>query len=391
MHEFLVANRADLVDRCRGKVAQRPARGTSDKELNFGISYFLDQLIETLQLEETSDSRDSSRSRKISGPSGGENSFLSDMGDGASRHGRELSQSGFTVGQVVHDYGDLCQSITELAVESEVGFTTQEFHTLNRCLDNVIADAVTEFMYQRDFVAADREANAVNQRLGAFAHELRNSLNSATLALGAIREGNVGLNGATGTVLDRSLVAMRKLIDHSLADVRMTAGMPIRHQVFSLSHFIDEVKLSAALEAGVEKCPFTVAHVNSSLAVDGDRDLLSSAVGNLLQNAFKFTEPRTAVSLSAYAVGDRILIDVEDHCGGLLPSEAETMFLPFTQSGENKTGLGLGLSISRRGVEANKGTLTVRDVPGSGCVFTIDLPRHQLTEPSLRLTEPSLS
>ncbi len=74
-----------------------------------------------------------------------------------------------------------------------------------------------------------------------------------------------------------------------------------------------------------------------------------------MQNAFKFTEPHTAVNLSAYAVADRVLIDVEDHCGGLLPNEAETMFLPFTQSGQNKTGLGLGLSLSRRSVEANRG------------------------------------
>ncbi len=59
------------------------------------------------------------------------------------------------------------------------------------------------------------------------------------------------------------------------------------------------------------------------------------------------------------------------------------MFLPFTQSGVNKTGIGLGLSISRRGVEVNKGTLSVRDVPGSGCVFTIDLPRHSVGEPIL--------
>jgi C4-dicarboxylate-specific signal transduction histidine kinase len=77
---------------------------------------------------------------------------------------------------------------------------------------------------------------------------------------------------------------------------------------------------------------------------------------------------------------DRVLIDVEDHCGGLLPSEPETMFLPFTQSGQNKTGLGLGLSLSRRSVEVNKGTLSVRYVPGSGCVFTIDLPRHSIAE-----------
>ena len=51
------------------------------------------------------------------------------------------------------------------------------------------------------------------------------------------------------------------------------------------------------------------------------------------------------------------------------------MFLPFTQGSADKSGLGLGLSIARRVIEANQGTLSVRDQPGSGCVFTIDLPR----------------
>jgi signal transduction histidine kinase len=128
------------------------------------------------------------------------------------------------------------------------------------------------------------------------------------------------------------------------------------------------------------QCPFTVSHVDSSLAIDVDRDLLSSAVSNVLQNAFKFTEAGTEVTLRAFAVADRVHIEVEDHCGGLLPSEAETMFLPFTQSGVNKTGIGLGLSISRRGVEVNQGTLSVRNVPGAVCVFTIDLPRHSVAE-----------
>lgn len=176
---------------------------------------------------------------------------------------------------------------------------------------------------------------------------------------------------------------MRRLIDLSLSHVRMNAGMPAQHRVFSVSDFVEEIKVSASLEAQVEGCPFTVSPVDSSLMVEADRDLLSSAVGNLLQNAFKFTDPHTAVNLRAYAVGGRVLIEVEDHCGGLLPSEAETMFLPFTQSGQNKTGLGLGLSISQRSVEVNKGTLSVRDLPGSGCVFTIDLPRHSLAEPAL--------
>jgi len=106
--------------------------------------------------------------------------------------------------------------------------------------------------------------------------------------------------------------------------------------------------------------------------------LLLSALENLLQNAFKFTHRHTEVSLNAYAAADRIRIDVEDHCGGLPPGAAEDMFLPFKQSGEDRSGLGLGLAICRRSVEANNGVLKVRDVAGSGCVFTIELPRHVL-------------
>jgi len=73
-----------------------------------------------------------------------------------------------------------------------------------------------------------------------------------------------------------------------------------------------------------------------------------------------------------------IRIDVEDHCGGLPQGAVEDVFLPFKQSGEDRSGLGLGLAICRRCVEANNGVLSVRDVAGSGCVFTIELPRRLL-------------
>ena len=86
-------------------------------------------------------------------------------------------------------------------------------------------------------------------------------------------------------------------------------------------------------------------------------------------------QPNSEVSLRAYGAGDRVRIDVEDNCGGL-PREAERMFLPFTQCGADRSGVGLGLAICRRSVEANCGVVSVRDRPGSGCVFTIDLPRH---------------
>jgi signal transduction histidine kinase len=375
MHVFLANNRNELVERCRAKVAQRPARDATAQQLQNGVPLFLDQLIRTLRMEQTSEPLDS---RKISGPSGG-GASLSEIGESAAQHGRELLKLGFSVDQVVHDYGDLCQAITDLAYERDAPFLVDEFRTLNRCLDNAIADAVTEFSYQRDFAVADRQAVEMHERLGFFAHELRNLLQTATLAFTAARTGNLSLSGATGSVLERSLDGLRDLIAHSLDEVRTAAGISLQSRMFSVADFIAEVKYAADLAARIRGCALTVSTVDPGLAISGDRDQLYSAVGNLLQNAFKFSHDHTEVTLDAYALSDRILIDVKDHCGGLPFGDAERLFLPFTQNGTDKTGLGLGLSIARRSVEANSGVLSVRDMPGTGCVFTISLPRYAVS------------
>jgi hypothetical protein len=159
LHEFLTSHRADLIERCRLKVAVRSAPRVTPAELAHGIPLFLDQLIKTLQVEQTSDPM---RSRKVSGPAGG-GPALSEMGAAAAWHGRELLQQGFTVDQVVHDYGDLCQAITDLAFELNAPIQIDEFRTLNRCLDNGIADAVTEYAYQRNSVVTSEGAQAVNR------------------------------------------------------------------------------------------------------------------------------------------------------------------------------------------------------------------------------------
>ena len=377
LHEFLTEHRRELIVRCRAKVAQRTPERARDAERAHGIPNFLDQVIRTLRVEQSAHPL---QSRKISGPSGGGGPILSEISESATLHGRELLNDGFSIEQVVHDYGDLCQAVTDLAFEKDVSIDIDEFRTLNRCLDNAIATAVTEFTYQHDFDVADQQFHALNERLGFFAHELRNLLGAATLALAAIKAGNVGVAGATGAVLDRSLVGIRNLVDRSLSEVRVTAGLPAHHRRFSLADFIAEVKAVAMLEAEVRECKLTVSIVDPQLAVEADRDLLLAAVGNLLQNAFKFTKPRSEVTLHAYSSADRVLIDVRDSCGGLPPGDPERMFQPFVQTGTDRSGLGLGLSISRRSVAANDGFLSVRDVPGSGCVFTIELPRYPVAD-----------
>lgn len=374
LHTFLANNRDELVARCRSKVAQRPARGASVLQLESGVPLFLEQLIDTLRIEQTDRPTDS---LIVSGSPGG-TVGRSEIGETAARHGDELLRLGYTVDQVVHDYGDLCQAITDLAHERDAPFSIDEFRTLNRCLDNAIADAVTEFSYQRDFKMATQHALKESERMGSFAHELRNLLHTANLAFSAAKSGNLPLSGATGAVLSRSLVGLERLIESSLEEARIPSGENAKWTLFSLAEFINETKNAANLAAQLRGCGFVVTPVDPQLAVSGDRDLLYSALGNLIQNAFKFTHPNSNVTLNAYAAADKILIEVKDHCGGLPAGKAEQMFLPFIQLGADKSGLGLGLSIARRSVELNGGGLRVRDDPGVGCVFTISLPRHAL-------------
>jgi signal transduction histidine kinase len=270
--------------------------------------------------------------------------------------------------------------ITDLSTELDHPIDTDEFRTLNRCLDNGIADAVTEFSHQRRLINDDREEQAMNQRLGVLAHELRNLVNTASHALGVIKSGQVGFGGATGAVLDRTMTSLRGIAHSSLAEVRLTAGLTAHRELTALSGFIADVKESAIFDAQSRGCEFSVSVVGRGLAIKVDRELLFSAVINLLQNAFKFTAHGTRVSLTAYAEEDRIRIDVHDHCGGLPPGIKEDLFVPFKQHGADTSGAGLGLSICRRSVEANNGVLSVRDIPGSGCVFSIELPRHSMEE-----------
>jgi signal transduction histidine kinase len=372
LHEFLAAQRDDLIARCRSQVLTRRAPKVTDAELEHGIPLFLDQLIKTLKIEQ---SPEPLQSRAVSGPADGGKSTSSEIGATAAQHGLALMHHGFTVDQVVHDYGDLRQAVTEMAFEHAVPVQAVELQTLNRCLDNAIAGAVTEFSHARELVVSESGARAFNERLGFLGHELRNFVHTAMLAFDAVQRGKVGAVGATSELVKRSLLGIRTLIDRTLADVRVAAEIPVHVELFSVADFIEEVNVSASLEARIRKCKFTVVSVDPRLAVDADRALLISAVTNLLQNAFKFTVAHSEVLLHAYGIADRVRIDVEDHCGGLPHGIADSMFLPFTQGSADRSGLGLGLSIARRVVEANQGTLSVRDQPGSGCVFTIDLPR----------------
>jgi signal transduction histidine kinase len=372
MHEFLLNNRKALIERCSRDVARRSGRAMSKEQLLNGVPLFLDQLIETLKIEQTSDPL-----------TRGENHGLltsevppDDVDPAAAKHGRELLLLGFSIDQVVHSYGDLCQAITDLAYDREAPFEIDEFRTLNRCLDNAIASAVVEYTTQRDSTSAHNSALEMTEKIEYLAQDLRDRLGTTMLAFAAAKASNLSLKGATGSVLEHGLFELRDLIDRALAETRSTAGNSSSGEVFSVAEFIEEIKFAAELAAQVRGCSLLVTAVSPDLNARGDRDLLYAALGSLVQNAFKFTRAHTAVFLNVYTAADRILIDVVDHCGGLPKGNTEAIFLPFTQNTNDRSGLGLGLAIARKNVELNGGSLTARDMPGKGCAFTISLPLY---------------
>ena len=194
----------------------------------------------------------------------------------------------------MHDYGDVCQSITELAMETNAPISTANFCILNRCLDDAIAGAVTEYGRQRDQSTVDLAAARGADELGFFAHELRNLVNTAIVSFEVLRTGNVGVSGSTGGVLHRSLLGSRSLIGRSLAEVRLTHGVQ-NQEPMRLCDLIDEVATAATLQAQARASDRQCCLWIKDVAIEGDRQVLAAVVGNLLQNAFKFTRPHTTV------------------------------------------------------------------------------------------------
>lgn len=368
LHDFLTNNRSELIARCRDKVARREHSATPQQLLH-GVPLFLNQLIVSLRMVPAA----WGESISALGTSSGGATTHATIGAAATLHGKDMLDLGFNVDEVVHNYGDLCQAITDLAVERDAPFSVDEFRTLNSCLDVAIAHAVTAFSQQHEVQAADRHDAEENQRMGFFVHELRNHLGTAKLAFTACKAGNLPLGGATGSILARSCDGMAVLIDGTIALVR-DEHLHGPQSFFPLADFIAEVEATASLAAIAKECRLIIPPVDPRLAIQGNRPMLLAAIVNLLQNAFKYTHSNTEVTLSCHATGDRILIEVADHCGGIGAGLAQRMFKPFEQGGSDRTGLGLGLTIARQFVEDNGGRLSVRDVPEVGCVFTVTLP-----------------
>jgi diguanylate cyclase (GGDEF)-like protein len=365
LHDFLATHREEILERSRGKLGGRALPPPSPSELDDGLPLFLDQLITIL--DTTNGELPTAHARVTAS---------------ATIHGEQLLRRGLTVGQVVQDYGSICQSVTEVAAERNATITADEFKTFNLCLDEAIAQAVTAYEHRRDPAVSGSNLT----QLGALAHEMRNLLTTSMLTFDAICKGSVGTNGTTGAMLRRSLQGMRALVDRTLAEVRLGADIQSSDRIV-VAKMMEELEVMATLQAKEHGVEISIEPCGPDIAVDGDRQVLVAAIANVVQNACKFSPQGSRISVSTRTTGDRVLIEVQDQCGGLPAGKADSIFRPFERHGTDHSGLGLGLSIAQKGVRASGGQIKVRDLPGRGCVFTIDLPTSQ--RPSKKASAPA--
>jgi signal transduction histidine kinase len=349
LSEFIIAHREELAGMGRGRSSQSPSP-TSTGQLPNADPVLLDRIAEALQQHPAC--------------------IMGAMERSATLHGGALSRRGYSVGQVVREFRDVYQAVSGLAGEIGESISADEWNLLELCLDNGAASAATEYVRLRDEAFAKGET----ERSGVLAHELRNKIAAASLGFQAIKSGRVPLGGSLATVVARSLRGMTGLIDRELNEVRLNTGTSRRQRVH-LQELLGETEIDAAIAAADRGVFLAVNPLEREVDVDVDPLMLAGAIVNLLQNAFKFTHAGGRVVLRATVVDARVEIAVEDECGGLPPGKAAELFGAFQQCGADRSGLGLGLHVSRRAVEASGGVIRVRDRPGIGCVFTIDLPR----------------
>lgn len=349
LYHFLESHRLEILALAEEKTTALAGALSSSSELKRALPVFYENLIAYLKAVD-------------------HGSAQSEITFAAAQHGRELLRLHYSLSHVVHAYGSMCQAITELAQRRGAQISAGSFNDLNMCLDLAIAAAVSEFQYRSVQASESKEV----QHLGALVHELRNALTSATVAHDMISKGLVGNGGSTAKVLAHNLVTMRTLIDRSLSEVRMRADPELHTETFSVADLVNQILLTAQNDAD-QKNIVLANHVGSEIEVETDRQLLLSAMANLIQNAIKYSKEKGHVTISGKFSAGNVVIEVEDECGGLNPDNIKSLFKPFVSGGFDRSGMGLGLTIVQRSVELIQGTISVSNSPGRGCAFRIEL------------------
>lgn len=288
----------------------------------------------------------------------------------AREHAITRVRLGFDISQLVHEFIVLRRTLSDVVAEEGL-LGGQEAEMIADLIEAGVALAVGTYVESRDYAARQEEA----RHLGFVTHELRNPLATATLAAAQIRrhaDSDVRVRRAID-LLDRAHGNIRTLIDRVLRAGRLEAGQvvpnPVETNLGSLLDPMLETFREMANTRGVE----LIADYDPGIRLSVDPMLTSSAIGNLLENAIKYSNPGE-VRFDARANHTEVELHVRDNCTGLTQEELRVVFEPFRRGRHGGTGSGLGLAIARRAVEAQGGSIHAES-KGPGCHFWVVLPK----------------
>ena len=355
LYEVLAAKRDEVLLRWKTQVEGTLApEAMPALELIDHLPQFVDEIVSALRTESGLSSR---------GPSPEESAT-------AAGHGAQRLRLGFSLDSVVREYGALRDAIVATARDAGAQITFRELQVLFDATVSGIADAVSEYARQRDAELL-RQAN---EHFAFIAHELRDPLSSATLAFQLLKDKDQlpAENRSVGA-LERGLQRTSELINQTLQIARVASGIELHRQWTTLQALIEDAELGAISEAESKGVALRLV-IEKDERVNLDTRLVRSALSNLLRNAVKYTSVGTTVEVRGQVANGCVLIEVEDHCGGLAPGKVEEAFAPFVRLDNRQSGFGLGLAIAKQAVDAHGGSIRVQNLPGTGCIFVLELP-----------------
>jgi signal transduction histidine kinase len=344
----LVAEQHDLLIERFAVEARRQAdaAGLDRVELLDSMIYFLDDLVEALATGVPVTRRDSA----------------------AASHGVERLAIGFRIDRVVQEYALIADLILELAETDGLEPTSDEVRLLLGNVGDGAAIAATEFVRRRESDLLEREA----EHASFLAHELRNSLSSARFAFELLHRRAFADPAPLVAIVDGCLRQAGARIDDALAGARVRGGVISPVKIFPRL-MLDEI--AAHLQPQAQARQIVISSDGPhDLTAHADARLLRSALENLASNGVKFSRIGGSVALRVQVRGESLVFEVADSCGGIDEGTLDRLFRPFVQAGEERSGFGLGLAIARECAEAQGGSLTLANVAGRGCVFTLALP-----------------
>jgi signal transduction histidine kinase len=357
-HDVLKAQRNDLISRWMAKSERSVVSGTlPPSELLDHMPAFVDEIIAALYPDAIPLPPESAH---------------------AEEHGAQRLRLGFDVAQVVYEYGLLGECILETAGQAGISIQLRDQIVLSRCLNAGIADALRQYVSQRDL----EQQRQASEHIGFIAHEVRNPLSAARLAFHRLRQTDLASGGRSVDLLERNLRRTAEVIENALAQSSLKMGLEPKLQPIDLGNLLRSVQDDLALEFEARDISPSISLPTPGLTIRADSRLLRSALVNLVSNAIKFSREGSSIVVGARREDGQVTIDVADSCGGLPAGKAEELFAPLVQRNEDRSGYGLGLAIALQAAAAHAGTIKLRDVPGHGCVFSIVLPAALPDQPA---------